>query len=330
MLPFQHCPHHHILSKDHTRHFAFPDICQLASGSLLVVFRSGQAHVDLSGQLMLSRCVDPNDSLQFSPPQVICNTDWDDRDPSIAQLSDGTLVVNFFRLADQLSDMRLTIICSGDEGHTWSEPYDIPLPGFPNNLATSDAVVEVSPGEIIMPLYGVAEQGEEGSYLVRSYDFGKTWPEVSRMAVHESPIFEEPALCQLTDGRLLGMLRTDHKGLGYIYQTLSADKGRTWSEPERLDLWGYPADLLLLSTGQILATYGYRQLPAGVRYCLAGNDLHWAIESEGILRSDGHDGGELGYPSSVELSNGNIFTVYYLTDRGGGFPYITGTQYQLS
>ncbi len=278
---------HLVLSRDPTRHLAFPDICQLASGSLLVVFRSGQAHVDLSGQLMMSRCPNPDVSLQFEPSQVICHTDWDDRDPSITQLSDGTILVNFFRLDEKVSEMRLTLIRSSDEGNTWTAPYDVPLEKFPIGLATSDGVVEVAPGEIVMPLYGKSEQGEEGSYLIRSFDYGMSWPEVTRIAVHEAPIFEEPALCQLPDGRLLGMLRTDHKGRGYIYETRSNDQGRTWSEPERLELWGYPADLLLLSTGQILATYGYRQLPAGVRYCLAGPDLQWAIDQEGIIRARG-------------------------------------------
>jgi len=320
---------HLILSRDPTRHLAFPDICQLASGSLLVVFRNGQAHADLSGQLMITRCMTPDVSLQFEPPQLICNTDWDDRDPSVTQLSDGTILVNFFKLDEKVTEMRLTVIRSSDEGNTWTTPFDIPLEKFPIGLATSAAVVEVAPGEIIMPLYGKSEQGEEGSYLARSYDFGVSWPEVTQLAVRDAPNFQEPALCQLSDGRLLGMFRTEHKGLGYIYQSISADKGHTWSEPERLDLWGYPVDLLSLSTGQILATYGYRQLPAGVRYCLAGPDLQWTIDQEGILRADGDDGGELGYPSSVELPDGDIFTVYYFTDREGGLPYIAGTRYHL-
>lgn len=321
---------HNLISRESTRHQAFPDICPLASGTLLTVFRDGQAHVDLSGRLMVSRCTNSEISLEFEPPQIICDTDWDDRDPSIAQLSDGTVLVNFFRLDEKVSEMRLTVIRSSDEGHTWSDPYDIPLPGFPIGLASSDAVVEVSAGEILMPLYGISDQGEEGSYLVRSYDYGRTWPEVTQMAIHDTPNFQEPALCQLNDGRLVGLLRTDHKGLGYIYQTVSTDNGRTWSGPERLDLWGYPADLLPLSTGQILATYGYRQFPTGIRYCVAGIELQWNINDERILRADGHDGGELGYPSSIELDNGDIFTVYYFTDRGGGYPYIVGTRFRIS
>ena len=326
-MPSTVAQEHYLISKDPARHLAFPDVCRLSSGSILVVYRSGQAHVDLSGQLMMSRCENPEAALQFEPSHIICNTDWDDRDPSIAQLSDGTVLVNFFRLDEKVSEMRLTVIRSSDEGQTWSEPADIPLPNFPIGLATSDAVIEVSPGELVMALYGRSDQGEEGSYLVRSYDYGRSWPEVTRIAADDAPIFEEPALCQLEDGRLLGMLRTDHKGLGYLYQTFSTDEGRTWSSPERLDLWGYPADLLPLSNGHILATYGYRQLPTGIRYCVSPNGLEWNIGQEGILRADGDDGGELGYPSSVELSNGDIFTVYYFTDRKGGYPYIAGTRF---
>ena len=53
-----------------------------------------------------------------------------DRDPSITQLSDGTILVNFFRLDEKVSEMRLTLIRSSDEGNTWTAPYDVPLEKF--------------------------------------------------------------------------------------------------------------------------------------------------------------------------------------------------------
>lgn len=318
---------HMVIAKEPGRHLAFPDICKVDSGSLLLVFRNGVRHVDPSGHLQVCHCPDPQASLQFEGPQLICDTDLDDRDPSVTQLSDGTVFVNFFRMDCQTQDLRLTLVRSSDGGRTWEAPYDIVVPGFSKGVATSESIVEVSPGELIMPLYGSSDCEGEGSFLLRSYDNGFSWPEVTPLAVYEYPIFEESSLTRLEDNRLVALLRTDNRGLGYLYQTISTDKGRTWSSPERLNLWGYPAHVLPLSNGGVLATYGYRQLPTGVRSCLTEGNLDWSITRETPMRYDGNDGGELGYPSSVELQNGEVFTVYYFTDRQGGFPYIVGTRY---
>ncbi len=318
---------HMVIAKESGRHLAFPDICKLDSGSLLVVFRNGARHVDRSGCLQACHCADPQTSLQFDGPQLVCDTDLDDRDPSVTQLADGAVVVNFFRLDPRTQSLQLTIVRSSDGGHAWDPPQDIDVRGFSRGLATSEAIVEIAPGELVMPLYGLSDNGEEGSFLIRSYDGGFSWLDVTPLAVSPFPIFEEPALARLEDGRLLALLRTDNRGLGYLYQTISPDNGRSWSRPERLDLWGYPAGLLPLRNGRLLATYGYRQFPTGIRYCLAQSDLSWSIESEKLLRRDGDDGGELGYPSSVELQGGEVYTVYYFTDRQNDFPYIVGTRY---
>ncbi|MDT7041839.1 exo-alpha-sialidase [Candidatus Nitronereus thalassa] len=321
---------HVVIAQNPNRHLAFPDVCQLISGEILVVYREGAEHVDASGRLMMCRSVTPGNTETFSAPKVICDTDWDDRDPSIVQLSNGIVLVNFFRMNVSQNKLCLTIVKSLDGGETWEAPQDINVSGFSNGLATTDAVLELPSGELLMPLYGCSDQGANGSYLLRSQDGGHSWPVIGPLAVSGNPIFEEPALMRLQDGRLLSFLRTDHKGRGYVYQTISEDEGVTWNVPERLPLWGYPADLLMLSRGGVLATYGYRQLPAGIRCCRSQSGLSWSIFDEQVLRADGHDDGELGYPSSIELSNGEILTVYYFSDRGGGAPYIAGTRYQLT
>lgn len=320
---------HVIVAREHHRHLAFPDACRLSSGAVLVVYREGRDHVDRSGRIMVTQCRHPLRGLVFEPPQVVCNTDLDDRDPSIVQLADGTLLVNFFRFDVETWTPRLAIVTSRDMGKSWDDPVDLHIPGFARGLASSDAVIDLPNGDLIMAVYGEADDGRNGSFLIRSQDRGRTWPMLVPLAVAQAPIFEEPAIVRLSDGRLLALLRADRQGRGYVYQSISVDEGFTWSTPEQLNLWGYPADALVLADGRVLASYGYRQLPAGVRYCVAHDDLTWSIDEERILRADGHDDGELGYPSSVELGRGEVLTVYYHTGRRGGFPSIEATAYRI-
>ena len=47
-----------------------------------------------------------------------------------------------------------------------------------------------------------------------------------------------------------------------------------------------------------------------------------------ILRDDGSDG-DLGYPSSVELADGSIFTVYYQRERPGAQCALLWTRWAL-
>ncbi len=321
---------HILIAKDPSRHLAFPDACRSRSGDLLVVYRDGERHVDPSGRIMIVQGSRVGEQWRFGQPTVVCDTDLDDRDPSIVELSDGSLLVNFFRLDSETKGLRLSLIRSWDRGETWGEPWDVRVPGFTNALAVSDAIVELPSGELLMAVYGMSDSGEGGSFVLRSQDAGSTWPDVRPLAVAEAPIYEEPALAYLENGQLVTFLRTDNRGLGYIYQAKSWDDGHTWSQPERLDLWGYPSDLLALTNGALLATYGYRQLPTGIRYCLAHRPTQWSIRQERILRADGHDCGELGYPSSVEVGAEEIMTVYYFTDRNGGMPYIAGTVFDTN
>ncbi len=57
------------------------------------------------------------------------------------------------------------------------------------------------------------------------------------------------------------------------------------------------------SSGALLCTYGYRKHPYGQR---------------AMMSRDGGPDSDLGYPSSVELADGSVFTVYYQKERAGG------------
>jgi len=77
---------------------AFPDVCRLPNGELFCVFYSGYGHVSTpsakwpkGGRIMAVRSSDNGQS--WSRPFVVIDTDQDDRDPSVASLKNGTLLL---------------------------------------------------------------------------------------------------------------------------------------------------------------------------------------------------------------------------------------------
>ena len=179
------------------------------------------------------------------------------------------------------------------------------------------------------------------AWVLRSTDGGDSWQLVTQAydGVHA---FNETELIQLPDGRVLAMIRAFGGGVGplfdrgFLWQTVSEDRGRTWSKPVRTDIWGYPPHLLLTKEGDVLCTYGYRRLPFGIRVCFSRDGgKTWDTENEAILRYDAlpHGpgpgrgaAGDLGYPRTVQLRDGTFLTAYYIT-LGDGVTHIAATRW---
>jgi len=120
--------------------------------------------------------------------------------------------------------------------------------------------------------------------------------------------FQEPSLLNLGNDHLLCLLRTN---TSRIYQSHSWDGGRSWEPYKNTKMRGIPPNLLRLKDGRVLATYGYRKKPYGIRACSSLDDgLSWNTRDEIILRLDG-GGWDLGYPSTIQLNNNKLLTAYY-------------------
>jgi hypothetical protein len=81
--------------------------------------------------------------------------------------------------------------------------------------------------------------------------------------------------------------------------------------------------MIRLSDGRICLTYGFRDAPSGIHAVLSDDDgRSWGTEI--VLRDDGgnHD---VGYPRSVQRSDGCVVTVYYYNDSPDGERYIAAT-----
>jgi len=99
-------------------------------------------------------------------------------------------------------------------------------------------------------------------------------------------------------------------------------------------MWGHPASIIAMPDGRLLCTYGYRRKPFGVRASISDDwGVTWRVNQEIIIRKDGGGGkgvddGDLGYPISIVLRDGSIFTAYYLNTKGSDC-FIAGSIFRI-
>jgi len=162
--------------------------------------------------------------------------------------------------------------------------------------------------------------------FLSSTDEGRTW--AYRGHVPNKSLFDlsEPDVIETRDGRLIALLRADWDtipveqrpgeatvGYGYfLYQTESADGGRTWSEPVQLPLWGHPPYLLRLASGNILLVYGYRRAPWEIRAILSRDEGRtWDMTTLRTIHTFDPGSYDMGYPVATQLPDGSIVCAYY-------------------
>ena len=216
-------------------------------------------------------------------------------------------------------------------GSNWVYSY-IDLPPFAGMGGFGRGIV-LSDNTIITPVYGklTLDDPQSRAWALRSVDKGDSWEliDIAYDGVHN---FNETGILALSDGRVLAMVRTTKGGIlperGFLWQVESDDSGKTWSSPKRTDVWGYPANLLLTADGDVLTTYGYRRTPYGIRASFSHDNAQtWDTDNEVILRHDAIPiGMDVGYPRTVELSDGSFFTAYYIT-LDDGITHIAATKW---
>lgn len=302
----------------------FPVAIRLTSGEVLSVLRGGAAHVGVKGRLDL---VTTKDGKTWSKPWVAIDEQYDDRNPALGQLKDGTILLAYAILSgfddsgvklkgsrsDRLFD-GVYLMRSTDKGRTWSKPRrDDTIHKFyagQGHVSPYGKIIQLADGTVLMAVYFEFFDGRGNeSYVFRSRDGGKTWGEPALIGSH----YNETGIQVLPDGGLLAALRSE-KG-GHIAVARSTDQGRTWSTPERItEDREHPGDLIVLKDGRVLLTYGERNAPRGVHAVLSrDNGRTWDMTKKVVLANDAPNT-DCGYPSSVQLADGRILTIYYQVD----------------
>lgn len=152
---------------------------------------------------------------------------------SLLRFQSGELGL-FYLERHSLTDMRIVLRKSFDEGSTWSEPvYCMTEAGY--YVVNNDRVIQLDCGKLIVPAALHARPGEAWSpagvvYCFYSDDGGKTWEKSQAVESPNQDLwFQEPGVVPLPDGKLMLWTRTNQ---GAQYLAFSSDGGRTWTEPE--------------------------------------------------------------------------------------------------
>lgn len=314
----------------------FPVLTTAADGSIVAVLRGNAGHLGQAGSIDIVRSRDGG--LSWTQPQIVANSETDDRNPALGTSPRGTLILSYHRtfaydaegnyvpVADERAEWPCEVLVtrSHDNGLTWEEPYPLGVP-FLDHGSPFGKIVVGRDGALLMPIYyrGVAELGvdlkrmlprDTCSYLVRSRDDGKTWGEPSLICINGG----ETALAALPNGDLLAVVRREQMGKT-LWSTISQDGGFTWSAPVQVtgDMQ-HPADLLVLPNGDVLMTYGNRnQPPCRIEGRISRDGgrswLPTLLVFSGNLRGYNTNSPyrvDLGYPSSA-LTGHTVVTMYY-------------------
>lgn len=286
---------------------AFTDVCRLANGDLLCVFYAGYGHVSLpradlprGGRICQVRSRD--EGRTWSEPRVLYDGPFDDRDPHIAQMRDGTVVCSFFTYRPQPEgpvQCDTSLVSSRDGGTTWETEARIVAAGWPS----SAPVRELPDGTRLLGVYREDGATAYGG-VIRSTDTGATWSEPIPIGKDSGVRLDaETDFVLLRDGALLAALRGDRVNLHFAR---SPDAGRTWSAVKDSGFPGHCPHFTRLRGGEILLTH---RLPQTALHLSRDEGQTWL----GPYLLDSTPGA---YASTVELKDGTVLAIYYEEGEG--------------
>jgi hypothetical protein len=327
----------------------FPSVERLADGQLLVVYYDAPEHVSPAGRISIVRSRD--NGATWTRPEVIIDTPLDDRDPSVMRTSAGTLLLSFFTLQDHAAqgvfvarsdddgrtwstptqvgtklteaatdariveldsgellipifgrtptsaEIHCTVVRSTDQGRTWPIEHEVDLPSLGGIDFVEPALAYLGGGRLMA--IARSERTDNRAYVIESTDNGRSWS--SPLKTMESA--EASDLVPVRAATARPATVDNHRG----------QRARRAFLPARPD----PGDIGDLA-GYVVHTWAdFSQQfgegrPTLIQSIAVGNAGSAPALGDPHLVYHGRCAwGDEGYPSSVLLADGRVFTVYY-------------------
>jgi sialidase-1 len=349
-----------VISRQPEFYHGWPTLTRRRNGQLLLVYSGGrQAHICPFGRVELM--VSADEGRTWGWPQVLLDSAIDDRDAGVLETAQGSILVTTFtslayeptlksaqekkpgdpsawpseRLeAWRAAHERLTpaqrhaelgqwMIRSTDGAVTWSARY-------PSIVNSPHGPAQLDDGRL---LYAGKElwTGQTRVGVCESRDDAQSWhwlAEIPPRPGDDPKEYHELHLVDAGDGRILVHIRNHNKANdGETLQSESTDGGKTWSVPRAIGVWGLPSFLLRLRSGKLIMTYGHRRPPFGNQARLSAD--HGRTWSEPFIISGDGTCGDLGYPSTVELQDRSLLTVWYESLKAGSHAVLRQARWRL-
>jgi len=227
---------------------------------------------------------------------------------------------------------RGTVRVSTDGGQSWGPTLVPPLSGIVSTTGVQSVLVRPD-GRCLLFMFSVDENNANRRPLVYgSTNGGREFHFINYIVPKEDPWGQTegsyegsirfvghrwfyPRGYMLPSGRIICITRCQRDPRGVMWSELfhSDDGGETWGFLSRVNDYGAPCDLVVMPDGRVVAVYGYRLMPSGIRASVSEDGGQtWGPEI--IVRDDGGSW-DLGYPNAWDAGGGKVGALYYFNSK---------------